>query len=289
MTTDGMHTWDQGTVQSGDALLKYFRSGSAGCGKPPVVLVHGFTDSALYFTRLAELLADEWDVVAYDARGHGESSRLKASGGQFTDEIRVQDLVQVITTLGLDRPVLIGHSMGGATIAQTVAQHPTLIRGAVLEDPAWWEFGEDQREARREGRALMVTAWTQWISNIQAIPLHEAVQLRQGEEPLWNDVDLRTSLDARISFDVDLFGPFLPVIAPWRDSVKAFQRPVLLLIGSRSDRGAIITSEVANEAHALNKLLTWQQIEGAGHHLRYDQFDQFVAAVQAFATPLQSA
>jgi N-formylmaleamate deformylase len=278
-TITPMRSWDQGFVMSNGAQLKYFRSGGA---HPPLVLVHGFTDSALYFTRLAERLAVDWDVVAYDARGHGESSRLAESGGQFTDDIRVSDLVTVIETLALDRPALIGHSMGGATIALAIARYPQISRGAVLEDPAWWEFDDDQLETRRAFRVQQVSAWTEWVSAIQAMPEADAVAMRTGEEPEWHPVDIETSIYARRHFDLDLFIPFLPERSPWRESVATYRQPVLLLLGDRSDRGAIITTELAEEAHSLNPLLTWQQISGAGHHLRFDNFDEFAQSVGQF-------
>ena len=93
---------------------------------PPLVLVHGFTDHALYFTRVAEALAGSWDVVAYDARGHGASDRVT---GRFGDATRVADLVAVVRELGLDRPALLGHSMGGATVGQAIAQYPRVEPG----------------------------------------------------------------------------------------------------------------------------------------------------------------
>ncbi len=280
-----MRTWEQGTIDSNGARLKYYRSGgsdASGRSLPSLVLVHGFTDSALYFTRLAEHLAGVWDVVAYDARGHGDSSRLADSGGQFTDDLRVADLKAVIDTLGLDRPALIGHSMGGSTIALALAKHPQLSRGAVLEDPAWWELDDDQLVARRAARADQVSAWTTWVSAIQAMTENEAIALRASEEPAWDEVDIATSIFARRHFDLDLFVPFLPERSPWRASVQAFEVPVLLMLGSRQDRGAIITAELADEAQSLNPLVTSYLVEGAGHHLRYDFFDDFVQAVDAF-------
>jgi N-formylmaleamate deformylase len=273
-----MKSWTQGTVQSEAVSLKYYRSGG---DKPPVVLVHGFTDSALYFTRLADALAVEWDVIAYDARGHGDSSRL-SEAGRFDDEARVTDLVAVITQLGLDRPLVIGHSMGGATIAQAMAQHPGLCRAGILEDPAWWELTEEQIIARRPARTAQIADWTTWVTAIQSMSETDAIAMRTAEEPAWNKVDIAMSLYARRTFDLALFGPFLPEFSPWKEFVTACEEPVLLMIGSLPERNAIITQAQAEEAHELNPLLSWCQVAGAGHHLRYDQFDEYLRQVQQF-------
>jgi pimeloyl-ACP methyl ester carboxylesterase len=58
-----MKNWSQGRCSVDGVSLRYFRSGGT---LPPLVLVHGFTDNALYYSRLAEELAFSWDVVAYD-------------------------------------------------------------------------------------------------------------------------------------------------------------------------------------------------------------------------------
>jgi N-formylmaleamate deformylase len=274
-----MHTWHQGSIEQGPVRLRYVRSGGE---LPPLVLVHGFTDSALYFTRLAEMLALRWDVVAYDARGHGLSTRLKESGGTFDDETRVNDLVQVIEQLELARPVLIGHSMGAATIGLAIAAHPTISRAAVLEDPAWWEPTDAQISADEDARSARIDAWRTWVTAIQEMSWEDALALRRGEEPQWSPIDLETSLQARRQFDLDLFRPFLPLRSEWRSVVKRLTIPTLLMIGTEISRGRIITTELAEEAADLSSMLSWVAIEGAGHHLRYDRFDDYSARVNQF-------
>src|SRR5206468_243666 len=74
--------------------------------------------------------------VAYDARGDGQSSAPE--DGYSVDE-RAADLAALIDGLGLDRPAVVGHSMGADTAARAAALHPDLVRGVVLEDPPWRE------------------------------------------------------------------------------------------------------------------------------------------------------
>ena len=164
-TPTPMRDWPQGRVTTADGFsLRWFRSGGAASGGaealPPLLLVHGFTDNALYYTRTAEALAQRWDVVAYDARGHGASDR---AGERFDDEVRVNDLVCVVESLGLDRPAMIGHSMGAATIALALAAHPGVARAAVLEDPAWWEppvaATHEEAASQRAARLERNKAW----------------------------------------------------------------------------------------------------------------------------------
>ena len=280
-----MQQWPQGQIVSHGVSLRYFRSLSTpGVAKPPLVFVHGFTDCALYFARAAEAFAEHWDVVAYDARGHGLSDRV---GNSFDDDKRVADLLEVVTQLGLDRPAMIGHSMGGSTIAKFAAEYPDRIRGMVLEDPAWFEPTDAELAASVDARAQRTAAWLEWIVDIQTKSRVDAIAMRTHDEPLWDPVDIALSTDGRLQIDVAVFGPFLPAWTPWRARVSAFTSPALLLLGDRADRGAIITEALATEASASNPLLQWHQVAGAGHHIRYDQFPTYLDVVGKFLDQLK--
>jgi N-formylmaleamate deformylase len=272
--------WDQGRVNANGAELRYFRSGG---DHPPLVFVHGFTDHALYFTRAADELAKHWDVVAYDARGHGQSDRVT---GRFDDDTRVADLVAVVSQLQLDRPAMIGHSMGGATVGQAVARHAGLSRGAVLEDPAWSERTDEEIAAQREARTAYLGDWRRWVDDLQHKPRAEALAQRLADEPNWSPVDVGVCLDGRLAFQLDLFDHFPTERHPWRPLVPHIDCPTLLLLGGEAARGAIVTRTDAEEVSRINPLVTWVQIPGAGHHIKYDRFDDYMDEVFNFLEPL---
>jgi N-formylmaleamate deformylase len=278
-----MKDWTSGTIVSTadphrETEIRYFRSGG---NKPPMVLVHGFTDSALYFTRVAEHFREQWDVIAYDARGHGSSGR---AGTAFDSETRVEDLHQVVNGLQLNRPVFIGHSMGAATIAHAVGAiaKPLAARTIVLEDPAWFEPTPHEQESSTSSRAQYLAGWRSWVQEIQAAERAKAIEERTDQEPFWHPTDIETSIDARRQFQVDLFDHFPPAVSPWRSIVQNISCRTLLMIGGNVDRGRIITPELAAEAALLNPLLTWTQLDNAGHHLRFDSFDEYLTAVDEY-------
>ena len=275
-----MRDWEQGRCPADDGTsLRWFRSGG---DAPPLLLVHGFTDNALYFSRAAERLADDWDVVAYDARGHGGSGR---AGDRFDDAIRVSDLGGVVNALSLHRPAMVGHSMGASTIALAVAAHPGIARAVVLEDPAWWETptpSSDEEAAQQEAtRQAGNATWRDWVAWMQQAPREEALAARRSESPLWSEEDVALSLDARLDVQLGLFEHFPSIRAPWRTVVPLIDCPTLLVLGD-SAPGGIITPEVAAEASTLNSLITSAHITGAGHAIRYDRFEPFMEAVVAF-------
>lgn len=278
-----MKEWAQGTCDVGPVRLRYFRSGGE---RRPLVLVHGFTDNALYFTRVADVLAQTWDVIAYDCRGHGESSR---ANGHFSAADRVNDLLAVVDHLGLVRPALMGHSMGAATIANAVARRPGLSRAIVLEDPAWWEPPADMSpEAKdrleHEGH-VRNTAWRDSIAAVQRGTWEEGLAWRRADSPTWTDEDAALSLQARFEVELDVFTYLPSVRSTWRDLVPQLDCPTLLVLGE-TGRGAIVSAANATEAQSLNSLLQWVRIEGAGHAIRYDQFEAFMKASLDFLRAL---
>lgn len=122
--------WTEGEVQTDGIRLHYTRTGGDG---PPLVVAHGVFDDGPCRTPLLREFADEYDVVAFDARGHGRSDAPETGYG-FDD--RVADLVGLLDALEIEDPVLFGHSMGGDTVLATAAAHPDRPRAVVAVDPA---------------------------------------------------------------------------------------------------------------------------------------------------------
>ena len=108
---------------------------STGAGsKPPMVLIHGFSDNGLCWGPVAEALEDSYDIVMPDMRGHGESSRA-----QENDSIDMAgDVAALIRKLNLRSPVICGHSMGAMITFELATRFPDIGRAYVLEDPPWW-------------------------------------------------------------------------------------------------------------------------------------------------------
>jgi len=121
--------WSTDTVHANGVDLQYYRTGDG----PPLVMAHGFYENGRCWDPLASDLTDEYTVVTYDARGHGNSAAPETGYG--IDD-RVSDLVGLLDALALDDPILLGHSMGGSTVAWTAAKRSRLPKAIVLEDPA---------------------------------------------------------------------------------------------------------------------------------------------------------
>jgi non-heme chloroperoxidase len=96
---------------------------------PAIVLLHGYSDSALSFGRVLPLLPPDLRVVAPDLRGHGDSARPPA-GYRITD--LADDVLQLMDALQIPRAVVVGHSMG-SFVAQAIAERsPQQVASLVL-------------------------------------------------------------------------------------------------------------------------------------------------------------
>jgi len=126
--------------------LQYYRTGEG----RPLILAHGFYANGRCWEPLVTDLAAEYDIVMYDARGHGRSDAPETGYG-IGD--RVADLVGLVESLSLDDPMLLGHSMGGSTAAWTAAMHPDLPRAIALEDPAGM-YGPLESDPDERARAV---------------------------------------------------------------------------------------------------------------------------------------
>jgi pimeloyl-ACP methyl ester carboxylesterase len=148
-------------VQAGPISLEYFEEGD---GPETMVLVHGFASSAALWRYTIEHLSRErlgegsrFRIIALNNRGAGGSGRSDSEEG-YTVESFAEDLYAAVSALGLNDFILVGHSMGGATVTQFSVEHQHVMRALVLLNsaplngrvlPADWE--ETLRASFAEG------------------------------------------------------------------------------------------------------------------------------------------
>jgi pimeloyl-ACP methyl ester carboxylesterase len=120
-----------------DGVKLYYEDEGKETGRAPLVLVHGWTCFHGHLAPQAAHFSAGRRVVSVDLRGHGQSDVTPP----FTIEQFAGDVAWLIGELGLDRPVVIGHSMGGNIVVQVAATRPGLVRGVVAIDSPFSEAG----------------------------------------------------------------------------------------------------------------------------------------------------
>lgn len=149
--------WDPPRGSAGDGPSAQGQAGETQAGQDraaqgaPVVLLPGFAESAVAFRNAAPLLAAHGRTVyALDLPGFGYTR-----GGDTTDLRSQAALVAgTIAALGIDRPVVVGHSLGAAVAGGTALWHPERVRGVVFAD------GDAQDLDFGDG------TWRSWIARL---------------------------------------------------------------------------------------------------------------------------
>lgn len=99
--------------------------------KPDTLLLHGIGNYGRYWDLFADAVAGRLHLLAPDARGHGDSPKPAHAYGSADF---IADATAVIDAKHLDRPVVVGHSMGGFHATALTVAHPERVRALVLVD-----------------------------------------------------------------------------------------------------------------------------------------------------------
>jgi N-formylmaleamate deformylase len=231
-------------------------------------MLHGLIGSGAGWAPVARVLESDFDVVMPDARGHGASSAPQ-HGYRYEDH--ASDVVGLIGSLGLSRPVLVGHSMGGMTAAVVASRSAGRLRAVVLVDPTFLS-PERQREVHasdvaEQHRKLLGFQKSDLVAQARARSSHRSQELIE----LQAEARLKTSLHA---FDV-----LTPPNPAYRDVVRAIDVPTLLVIG---DSNPVVPFEMATELRGINPRIRIEQVRDAGHGLPFDQPERLGAVIAAF-------
>lgn len=108
----------------------FVREARGPAGAPTVVLLHGWTANAdLNWFATFGALSRHFHVVAPDLRGHGRGVRTRR---RFRMRDAADDVAVLLDVLGIDRPIIVGYSMGGAVAQLLWRRHPGAVSGLVL-------------------------------------------------------------------------------------------------------------------------------------------------------------
>lgn len=119
---------EQHSVQAGDTRWVYDEGGEG----PTIVLLHGFDADRSVWLKTATLLTPHFHLIIPDLPGWGDSSRN--SGASYNVDAQAARLDSFVKTLGLQRFVLVGHSMGGAIAGVYASEHPERVAALALLD-----------------------------------------------------------------------------------------------------------------------------------------------------------
>ncbi len=245
---------------------------------PPVVVLHGLFGSGRNWRGVAGALAARHRVLCVDLRNHGKSPWIDSMS--YHD--MAADVLALIRSERLDRPVVIGHSMGGKTAMTLALESPESVGRLIVVDVAPVSYGDrltpyveamlslEPRAAADPGEAMRHFAQRN-ISDAAVVAF-----LMQNLRVRNDHFDWQLNLLA-IGAAVPTLCGFPPELA-----ARRFNGPTTLITGSLSDY--VSPADRAAFVEHFPKAQT-VQIEGAGHWVHADRRTEFVAALGLLKTP----
>ncbi len=244
---------------------------------PPLLLLHGLYGSSSNWRRIAKGLSAERRVLSVDLRNHGASPWTTTMA---YDEMAA-DVAALIDRLGLDRPAVLGHSMGGKVAMTLALTDAARVGRLIVVDIAPVSYGDhfsSYTAAMRGVDALHATgrdeikrALLQTIPDERTVGFLMTNLVRHGEQYDWR-INLATLASA------------LPGIGSFPDTLagSTYDGPVSVIDGERSD---YVSEADRPRFLALFPRARFVTLPDAGHWLHADQPDAFIAAVaQALAS-----
>jgi pimeloyl-ACP methyl ester carboxylesterase len=141
------------SVEGAGVALEVVERGSG----PAVLLVHGIASDARALAPVAEALADQARVIAYDRRGYGDSGAPEPYHGTTVEE-QAEDAAALLRALDAGPALVVGDGFGALVALDLAKRHRALVAGAVLSNPPLFMFVPEATEQLAAQRAELEEA-----------------------------------------------------------------------------------------------------------------------------------
>ncbi|CAB3369198.1 Hypothetical predicted protein [Cloeon dipterum] len=253
----------------------------------PLVVMHGLLGSKSNWRSLSKSLHAKTGrkVIAVDARNHGDSPHdEKLSYTHMAEDVRV-----LLTSLNIDKSVLLGHSMGGRTMMLAALLFPELVRGLIVVDIS--PIGTSKS-------IHLIGAFLEAMRKVDLppnVPLLTAKKMADNQlSKVVHDIGIRQFLLTnlvetgnggckwRVNLDV-LQRCFAKQVANFPPVDKVYEGPTLFIAGALSD---YIKESETEDIKKIFPKAEFERVQGAGHWVHSDQPSEFVRIVSGFLNKL---
>jgi pimeloyl-ACP methyl ester carboxylesterase len=273
-----MPTSQDRRVSARGLTFHYVEWGAASA--PPLLCLHGITQTAHSWDEVAADLARDYRVLCVDQRGHGDSDW--APDGDYTRQTQAADVDAITDALGLTRVVLAGMSMGGINAITFTAAHPDKVRALIIVDVSPEIQARGVENIRTFIQASdVLDSFEEFVArahqfnprrsldNIRSRLSYNLKQLPDGKWTWKYDTALRSP---QRGFQASA------LLNLW-DDVKAIRCPTLIIKGGESD---ILSAESATKLQEAIPGSRLAVVPGAGHSVMGDNPAAFIAAAREF-------
>jgi 3-oxoadipate enol-lactonase len=251
-------------------------SAERGRGEPAIVFLHGIGGGQAAFENELERFSRRARCLAWDMPGYGASPPLE----RMTFPALADALTALLDARGIERGVLVGHSMGGLVAQELVATRPDRVAALVLyaTSPA---FGSPDGEWQRRFLADRLKPLDEGKTTADLAPV--LVRNLVGDDP--DPAGIARAIECMSSIPSDTYRAALHCLLAFdrRADLGRIRCPTLALVG---DRDRVATPDVmARMAEAIPGARL-HVIPGAGHLANLEKPDAFAAALDEFLKAL---
>jgi pimeloyl-ACP methyl ester carboxylesterase len=238
---------------------------------PPLVIIHGITSGRWTWDSVADELARHFELFIYDQRGHGSSKKPNRG---YTLADYATDLDLVLDHFGIERPLIIGHSLGGMVTLEWAIGQPDRARAIVIED-----------SPMRRGGPGTPELFEGWLT-LNAMTPDEAEAALLAKFPEIDPDLAKTRAQSITTTARNVFTELHEAMEPQNGasviaSYREITSPTLLVFGD-IEIGGMVPREDADDFAATLPNGEAAFIEGGDHNLHLGKKQQFLDLVVPF-------
>jgi pimeloyl-ACP methyl ester carboxylesterase len=289
--------WSDGYVYSNGIRIHYYHAVPAP-KKPVIVMVHGVTDNGLCWTTLTWQLQKSYDIYMLDARGHGLSDPFTSSDD---GETLVKDVVGFVKAMNFEKPILMGHSMGAATVMRLGAEYPDLAKAIIMLDPGLGprgprrenppgrdRSGQDSTRREQAPDRLPVSMFgpAETLVAQNNYRFDDLVATCRRNTPKWDLVDCQYWALSKKQYHgaySDETWKAMSGTMSTGESLAKIMVPALIL---KAD-ATLEQRKTHQEAVKVMKKGKLVHIDGAGHNLHHDELERTVVVLNEFLSEMK--
>lgn len=259
------------TINTSNQTVSYIDEGLVNASA--IIFIHGFPLNKTMWNKQVGELKENYRVIAYDIRGHGNS---EAGNDDFSMELFVKDLIGLMDALKIDKTILCGFSMGGYIALNAIENYPGRFNALLLCDTNCTADSPEAKVSRMKAiESIMNDGLEQYAAeSLKKLFAPVSFSKHLGDIAIVKKMILGTSKQS-------LFKT-LHALANRSETCSKLHQikvPVLIMVGKED---VITPSDVALSMHKKIKGSTIHMIDHAGHLSNMENPDQFNEQLKKF-------
>jgi esterase len=238
----------------------------------PLVILHGLFGSSDNWLSIGKVLAEHYHVYLVDQRNHGQSPHSDI----FSYDAMATDLEGFFEDVGLNKALLMGHSMGGKTAMLFTTRHPEKVEKLIVVDIAPKDYPV-HHDTILDGLNALALDSLQSRNEADALLSHYVPELGVRQFLLKNLA--RTDKGFEWKINLPVITASIDIIGEGLDEGDHYEGPVLFIDGEKSN---YIKEGDAPLIHAHFPKANIVTIRGAGHWVHAEKPEEFLQTVQTF-------